>query len=660
MRLPFLVRLICALLFMLSIGHEARAEYQGLLLLGNPFQGVKLEYELQDIRRSSASTSTTSSDRNLFSETYFVSLPFAVLNRDIFEGSLNLNARFLQNFTSTSSGGSDSGTGVGLTYGLTGVFTRKKPLTLYINASSSRDWSQQEFSPGYDTTTLSYGATAYYKHPVVPVTVKYSHDESDSSGANISTFNSRDLISLTASNLFRNVFQTTLGISYDMVRNRQGFSADQPLDTLSIDFNNSASWTFSRPNTPGFLSSSYSYNQSTGATQLDSYMVREAVNQSLGRALNVGAAYSYSAEQSPAYAVTTSTGNIFLNHKLFDSLRTNLTAQGIFSRVPTGELNQLGGTGSLSYLKLLPFNSNLSLSVSEAYLWSEQKRISSLNTQFNEQIKVTDLGKLYLLANANVTAITQVWNAGHTVPYFSPGDWDKVQIGDQTYLTINASGQIHTGDTILVTYSYRTDPELTTAATTLSLSGSYSVAGDLFRAYSLLTLTNQSLLAGSARFAPLGHRTTLAAGAESHFLHNTVGFRYDTTDDARQSQYGLTGYWSFGRDFGKNRFNLSASDSYSAWTDKVSSRGSWSNNVNASALFSRVFTRSSQGTIRAGYLLTDGTTRREGYYAGLDYGIGFGKLRFLLRAQSILSASRDSGQSILNNIFHLTITRYFY
>ena len=658
MKFNLLIRLFCLTMFLLSMPRESRAESLSLLYLGKVYQEVKLEYELQDTRNSTDRSSTTA-DLNRYFATYMISMPFAVLKHDYFEGNITLGIRTIYDFLSTSDGTSSSDSSIGLNYSLAGVFTRKKPFTLYVNASSSRDHVQQEFSPGYDLTSTAYGATAYYKNSIIPLNATFTHSDNKLSGGNQDQDNSQDLITLRAVNSFRDISQTNLGASYNMTKDRQGTSPTQSLNILNADLSNTLSWRLGR-HTPGTFTSSYSYSRLTGVSSLNTYNLRETVNQTLGRALESGASISYSAQQSPSYKVNTTIGSFFLSHRLFDSLRTQLNGLGTFSKVPGGEQNQITGTGSITYQKRLPLKSDLSLTVSETYQQNQQKSVTSLRTQFNEQIKITDLGKRYPLANTNVTAVTEVWNATHIVPFSSPADWDFIQIGDQTFLTINPAGQIHTGDIILVTYTFETDPDLTIAANTHGFSGSYSLLDNLLRVYGLYTITNQRLLSGSAQFTPLGKRTTLTAGVESKFGGNTVGIKYDATDDSLLSQNVLTGYGIFVRDFGRYRLNLSLTDNYNRSTDKTTGRDFWDNSINATAILTRSFSRRSQGSIRTGYLRTDGATSRDAYYASLDYGISIGKLRFSLKAQSTTNNNYNPYSSNMNNLIHFSIERFFY
>jgi hypothetical protein len=658
MRFSLLIRLFCVLLIMLSIVGESRADPQGLLLLGQPLQEVKLEYELQDTRNSTGRSSTTA-DLNRYFETYLISLPFAVLKRDFFDGNLTLGGRAEEDFFSSSDGQSGSNTSLGLTYNFAGVFTKRKPFTLYVNSSLSRDHIQQEFSPGYDLTTTIYGANAYYKNDFIPLNLSFTHDDTKLSGGNQDQDDSQDLLTFKALNNFRDFCQTNLGASYNMIRDRLGSNPAESLDILNADLSNSLSWRFGRY-TPGTLASSLSYSKLTGASQLETYNLRESVNQALGKAMESGASYGYSAQTSPQYSTNTTTGNIWLSHKLFESLRTQLNGLGTFNKLADGEQNQITGTGTITYQKRLPLRSDLSLTVSESYQWNRQKSANPSRTQFNEQIKITDLGKNYPLANTNVTAVTEVWNSTHTIPYFRPADWNTFQMGDQTYLTINPAGLIHTGDTILVTYTYGTDTDLTIGATTTGVSGNYSLLDNLLRLYANYTITEQKLLSGSATYTPLGKRTTLTAGVESKFYDNTVGLKYDTTDDSLLNQNVLTGYGIFLKDFGPNRLNLTLTDNYNYWTDKSTGRNAWDNSLDATAILSRAFSRRSQGSIRAGYLRTDGATNRDSYYVSLDYGITLGKLRFTLKGQSTVNNNYNPDSSNINNLIHLTIERFFY
>ena len=658
MRFSLLIWLFCVLLIMLSIVGESRADPQGLLILGQPLQEVKLEYELQDTRNSTGRSSTTE-DLNRYFETYLISLPFALLDREFFDGNLTLGGRAEEDFFSSSDGQSGSDTLLGLNYNFAGVFTKRKPFTLYVNSSLSQDHIQQEFSLGYDLTTTIYGANAYYKNDFIPLNLSFIHDDTKLSGGNQDQDDSQDLLTFRALNNFRDFCQTNLGASYNMIRDRLGSNPDESLDILNADLSNSLSWRFGRY-TPGTLASSLSYSKLTGATQLETYNLNESVNQTLGKALESGASYGYSAQTSPLYSTNTTTGNIWLSHKLFESLRTQLNSLGTFIKLSDGEQNQITGTGTITYQKRLPLRSDLSLTVSESYQWNQQKSANPSRTVFNEQIKITDLGKNYPLANTNVTAVTEVWNATHTVPYFSPADWNTFQMGNQTYLTINPAGLIHTGDTILVTYTYGTDTDLTIGATSTGLSGSYSLLDSLLRLYANYTVTEQKLLSGSATYTPLGKRTTLTVGVESKFYDNTVGLSYNSTDDSLLNQNVLTGYGIFIKDFGRNRLNLNLSDNYNYWTDKTTGMEDWSNSLDATAIFSRAFSRRSQGSIRAGYLRTDGATNRDSYYVSLDYGITLGKLRFTLKGQSTVNNNYNPDSSNINNLIHLTIERFFY
>jgi hypothetical protein len=646
------------IVLMITFGAAGRAESRGLLILGRPLQEVKLEYEFQNTSNSTE-RSSTSADLHRYFETYLFSIPFAVLKSDYFEGNITLGARSIQDFVYPSDGESSSDRSVALTYRFTGVFTRRKPYTLYVNSSESRDHVQQEFSPGYDLTTTTYGAEAYYKNKVIPANLQFTHTDSEESGGNHDQTNSTDLITFRAQNSFRDFSHTNLGASYNLIRDRQGTNPTQSLDIMNADLSNSLSWKLGSRR-PGILTSSYSYSRLTGATQLDTFNIRETLSQTLGRALESGGSYGYSAQKSPDYSINTTTGNFWLSHKLFESLRTQLKGIGTFNKFADGEQNQMAGTGTITYQKRLPLKSDLSLSVSDTYQWNQQKSVSSIRTQFNEEIRITDLGKRYALANTNVTDVTEVWNSTHTVPYSRPADWDLFQIGDQTYLTINPAGQIHTGDVILVTYNYGTDTELTIGANTLGFSGNCSLLDNILRLYGIYSITEQRLLSGSARFTPLGKRTTLTAGAESKFRDNTVGIRYYTTDDSILDQNEFTGYGIFARELGRYRLSLNISDNYDFWTDKTTGRDAWDNSLSATAILSRVFSWRSRGSIRGGYLRTDGTTSRDAIYATLDYGITLGKLRFTLKAQSTINNNHNPNSSNINNLIHLSIERYFF
>jgi hypothetical protein len=454
------------------------------------------------------------------------------------------------------------------------------------------------------------------------------------------------------------VFTTSLGLAYTSARNSLPFSLTQTSESLGLDLGNSYSWIISK-GTPGYVTTDYSYQQTTAdSTKYDSYSLSASLYQMFGRALTANASVSRSTQQGLLFSDDTTSGKVWLSHKLYDSLRTDITLQGTSDNFPTGKRNEADVSGTISYQKRLPLDSSLSLAVGGTYSWQEEKSANAEKVQFNEKITITDLGKRYLLAKTNVTAIVEVWNVAHTLQYFSPADWDIFRFGDRTYLTINPAGQIHTGDTIVVTYQYRTDPNLTTADTSVFLSGNLYLYGGFLRFFANISESQHSFLSGTATLTPLGQSTTVAAGAESKFAGHTVGTRYDGTDDPRSSRSSIAGYWRYGGSVGQNQYSLSLADTYGIWTDKASGKDTWNNVISASGTISRAFTQSSQGTIVAGYLGTSGDIPQQNLYVTLNYGITMGKLRFTLTARSLLNS--NNRQTTLSNGLNLSLARFFF
>jgi hypothetical protein len=316
------------------------------------------------------------------------------------------------------------------------------------------------------------------------------------------------------------------------------------------------------------------------------------------------------------------------------------------------------GSVSLTYDKRLPHNSELQLGTSYTYQWNKQQATNPVRTQFNEQIKITDLANYYPLANPNVIRIVEVWNQAHTIQYFNPADYGTSVFGDQTSLTINPTGQIHTGDVLLVTYQYAVDTNLTIDSNTHSVTGNLSLLGNFLRLFAQYTETSQNLISGSARYATLGSSSVWSVGTESNFAGNTLGIRYLVSDNLRTNQDSIYAYWWYNWSLGRTQFKLSLADNYSQWTDKTTGRQDHVNGLFATATATRQFTRSSQGTITIGYLMNRGRTDSDNFYASLNYILTLGKLQFWLTAQTLLNDY--AGQSLMNNTVTLKVVRYFY
>lgn len=656
MKQPSLLLPLCALICILFCAlTEARAEQKGLLLLERPRQYVEFDYDYRDRGFSNNGGSSTSSDQNRLSPSYFIGLPFAILSPDIFVGDIHARVKYDQDFFSSSSGLSQGNSETNIYYGVAGIFARKKPLTGSFYANSQKSWIQQEFSPGYDETTTNYGAEADYKGAFLPTRVRYNHDGSEFTNlSGLQSYND-DTVTIQTSHSYRDFMQTDLSAQERWIRNSNGALA-YTLNELTASLNNSVSWKFSST-TPGYLTSGLNYLNTTGAQELTSGQITETLSQSLGRALKSGASYSYSVQQSPLETTHSQSGNIWLNHQLFQNLRTQINLQGSSNQFGDGSQNQVTGAATLIYQKKLPHDSDMQLQLGDSYQWNEQQTAQSVRTQFNETIKITDISLRYLLANQNVTAIIEVWNKDHTIRFQDPADFGVYLFGNLTYITINPTGQIHSGDALLVTYQYLLDADLTFAANTVSASGNLTLFGNLCSVFAQYSDTRQYLISGSDTYARLGNARTASVGAEGRMAGQTFGVKYISTYNPSISQDSLNAYWWYSGAFGKNQIKVSLTDTYNTWVDNNTSVSAHNNALNASTTLTRQFSRSSQGSLAGGYIRSDGSANQNSAYIKLNYTYILGKLQFWATAQSLLNNFYN--QSLMNNSISLMVRRYF-
>lgn len=636
---------------------EVHAQARGLLLLDKPLQIAGFEYSFRNLELSPPNGSSSSSTLNKIQPFYYISVPFAVVDPDIFAGNVSGSVRYIQDFVSSSVGTANSNSSWNFNYGIRGSIMQKKPLSVSFYANSNQTWVQQEFQPGSDVTTTTYGGMADYRNKVFPTMLRYDHDENEYTTLSGKQNNNNDVVVLTTTNMYRDRLQSTLNVQYQSTRNSNGaFYPTSSLEGLNVNLVNSTAWSLGS-NRTGSLSSSLLYGKTTGDSRLTSYQIMETVSQSLGKSLKSGASYSFSLQDSPLDSTRSQAANLFLDHRLYNSLRTHINVQGTVTQFPSGDQDQILGGVSLTYDKRLPRNSELQLGTSYSYQWNKQQTANPVRTQFNEQIKITDLASYYPLANSNVTRIVEVWNQARTIQYFSPADYGTTVFGDQTSLTINATGQIHTGDQLLVTYQYQNDTNLTIGANTVSFTGNLSLLGNFLRLFAQYTETQQNLLSGSAKYATLGSSSAWSVGAESNFTGNTLGIRFNSADNSRTTQDSIYTYWWYNWSLGRTSIKLSLSDNYGYWTEKGTGREEHVNSLGAVVTATSQFTRTSQGTLTAGYLLNRGRTNSENIYVSLSYILTLGKLQFWLNAQTLLNDY--SGRSLMNNTMTLKVVRYF-
>jgi hypothetical protein len=658
MKASLLLLPFCALLNILFLAlPEARAGQAGLLLLEHPTQYVEFDYNYLGLRDSTQGGASTTSDQNRLSPSYFISVPFAIFNPDIFLGDVNLRVKYEEDFFSSSKGLSQENSDTNLYYGVAGTFLRKKLFTFSFYANSQNIWQQEEFTPGYDETNTNYGGEADYKNARFPVKVRYDHNGSEYTSLSGLQSYDNDTLSIQTSNSFRNFMETDLSLQDRWIQNSNAAALPvYSLNEITASLNNSVWWKFG-PNTPGYLTSNLTYLDSTGDQPLTSSQITETVTQSLGKALKSGASYGYSVQESPQESTHAQSGNFWLSHQLFQSLRTQINLQGTSNQFGDGSQTQVTGTGTLIYQKQLPNDSTLQLQVSDSYQWNDQEVLNSVRTQFNETIKVTDISLRYLLANRNVLTISEVWNKDHTVRFTDPADFGTYVFGNMTYITINPTGQIHTGDVLLVTYQYSLDTDLTFAANTVSTSGNLSLYGNLLSIFAQYSDTQQHLLGGSDAYAMLGNARTASVGAQSNLANQTIGVQYISTNNPSINEDSLNAYWWYTGVFGNNQLKLTIADTYNSWVDNSTSVRAHENALNASATVIRQFSRSSQGSLAGGYIRSDGSTNQRSAYVKLTYSYILGKLHFWATAQSLLNDY--SNQSLMNNTINLIVRRYF-
>jgi hypothetical protein len=649
---------LCALLYILILAlPEARAEQKGLLLLAQPRQYVEIDYDFRDQRVSTNKGSSSSSDLNRFSPSYFISLPFAIYNPDIFLADIHTLVKYEQDFLLSPNGLSQSNSTVNFYYGVAGTFTRKKPLTASFYANSQKSWIQEEFSPGHDVTSTNYGAEVNYKNAFLPLRVRYDHNESEFTNLrDFQSYNDNN-ITIQTQHRYRDFMQSNLILQDRWIRNIN--SASTPAYTnneLSANLNNSVSWKFS-PTTPGYLTSSLDYMKTTGTQALTTAQITETLSQSLGKALKSGASYSYSVQQSPLESTHTQAGNIFISHQLFDSLRTLINLQGTSNQFGGGTQNQLTGTGTLIYQKKLPHDSTIQFQLSDSYQWNQQQLANPLRTQFNETINITDISLRFPLANQNVTSIIEVWNKDHTIQFQDPADFGTFVIGNLTYITINPTGQIHSGEVLHVTYRFLLDTDITFVSNTVSASGNLSLFGNFCSIFAQFSDTQRNLIGGNDILTLTGNSRSASVGAEGRMANQTFGVKYNSTSNPSISQDSLNAYWWFAGAVGKNLVRVSVTDTFNFWVDNNRSVNAHNNAIDASTTVTRQFSRSSQGSLGAGYIRTDGSSNQDSAYLKLNYTYVLGKFQFWATAQSLLH--NYTNQSLINNSISLMLRRNF-
>jgi hypothetical protein len=643
------------LLLLLAVGRDAHAGRYGLLLYGGLQQEVDLTYQFNGDQQS------ISSQRHETVEDYTFRMKYGVGRASLWRGSFMTTLRLDQSLISNSrSGSSDASSHIGFLYDIDGVLFGQSVAPAAFSVKSDITEVSTPFAKTYQVTNTLYDFRWSLKNKQLPVAIEYLTGTSETSGQQVDSTRNRKELYLHA----------THAGTVD--------TASLDLSTVRSDFNTSNGETnFDKRYEPRFqhtlnwnsdgrarsFATALNYSETAGINFAKYLTLNESAQWELGKSLRSGGEYSFSEVSGDPGSQTRQNGTLWLQHQLFKNLTTRLNFRVRSDNYPTGSDQEVGGGVSLSYVKELPKQGSLTLSGSKDY--SADKRNLGTDRQhiFNEQ-HTAAFGTHLFLAQANAVVSTiSVRNADslkRLLPYDLDSDYRVDVVGAQTEIVILPGGAISDGDSLLVTYDIRVDPNLKTVSDSYGLNGSLQLLGGAYRLYGSYLQTQQERT-GLVTLEGLTAQSMTRFGAERKWDLVTVNTEYISFDSEADKHQSVQAQALYSNSKREGNLTLTLSDQYQ-WYAPVSIgstvlQRSAENFFSVAAGYNTRLSATTNLALNSNYLNIAGAQSSDSFTLGSSLRWGLGKLNLTLNTS--FGVRRQENIFGYNELLFLRVARFF-
>ncbi len=612
------------------------AEALSLLSIRDLYQSVGLSYAYH---RSVGGSSTETEHE--FTEDYGIGFSYSLLSPLLLKGNAMLDLEWLQRSDVTDDK-TRSNSDFRLRYNISGQLLSRMPYPVSIAATSGRESVAQSFAPSYDVVTDDLRVRLGVLNDFVPASVTFDRQSQDTSGLNQNFRQTANSFSIAATPLLGKIATLSLGVtSSESTSTSLDSNVTSNFASIMGTAGSQSSWRSSRGLFRS-LSIAYNYADNAGTTPLTNKNLNGNLYWQLGKALDGTLQYQNGSSRSSLFTTETQSGAFSLTHRLFESLTTGLNLSASENRFNGGNTRSYNGGVRVGYRKLLPESSNLNLSYSFNQGLNERTGDVSAVAVLNEQhpIPATIPRRIPLAHPTFQAAGIQVVSAQTLLPY------------PASFFTIVPEGieltNFFAGDTaVLVSYSYRQDPSVTTASTSHGITAALNLYQEKYRLYADAMITDQNLVQGEATQLTLTNTRHYDAGATARLSRHTLSAEAGYDKNYAQDLYYLNTSWRYGTPFGLGALSVNASDRYS-WQSLSQGSGQvslWANSFNVQSEYSRPIGLLA-GRFKADYanVLVEGGAMSHTAVVGVNIEGRFGRLFALLTSNATWTFS-DKGTS---------------
>jgi len=672
------------LLLSVVVPLSAWAQQRGLFLIRNPLQYVDVTYEFRNLNGGGASSST-----HILRPEYHLGFDYAIYDPDILVGSASVTGKaegsayssssgasgastsfrkrhaFFPFWYSSSSGSSGASGSSGssaelgfVEYNISGTVLNRKPVSFDFISRYHLDTAQPQFSPSYNIHTYYSKAGTRYKGPLLPTSLSYSAITTRTAGLSNNTTTHNRLLTLESNHTYRNLSVTKLNFTYNNLENTQSYQSYATQHSYAaVDISNNLALNL--PTKSFFLGSGLNLQKDYGDYSGTTLQWRETFTARLGRALQTGLNYNYYRIDRTASKQATNNVEGWVEHQLYSSLRTRLAVKGNYDSYDIGHINTTTGTAGVAYAKLIPNVGMLTFQISDSYEVKDQTLRNTTMLKQNEP-PITLNGPLdnYELQEANIDTTTIRFTRVDHTPLQSPAFTTRVT-GTKTYISILDTTSLP--PTVLITYSYAVNQQITYGTNTFNVNGNLSLLQGRSFVFINYERREQYLFDGQPTYVTLGSSLTFRGGGEYRYQDHTFGAEYQNVDFLNNSRDLLSGYWRYFRAIGQFSVNTELRDAYTWYstTGGVSYQADFSDNSLSALLnVSRRFFRNGVLQFTGNYQMLRGDSpNRDDLMLRLRYTWSMGKFMLLCDFQTFIRELSSSSQN--NNHIKFEVRRYF-
>jgi hypothetical protein len=355
-------------------------------------------------------------------------------------------------------GMSRSGDGDLYGYNLHASFLRDRPYSLDAFALRTTTTLSRDFAGTSRTTSELFGATGHLRDLPVPLTIDVRQEEVDQRFT-LSPFVSRSDERRRIARLSgAREWQTqTLDLAYEFNRREDLVNGRASFDLQQADVRHRL--YFGR-DLQDSLFSSVRVLDVQGNFDTRSILANESLRLFHGHGLSSQYSYLFADLDVSSGTTRTHTGSATLTHQLYQSLTTNVGAQGSTSSLTDGSISSYGPFFDVAYRKLIPWDGTVTAGTGVTYLLQDQDVPGGIVSAFQERHAFSDATPFFLDSTGVALDTIVVTDTTATILFDEGSDYVVREIGNRVQIERNPLGRIPAAATVLVSYDFEVPPKL--------------------------------------------------------------------------------------------------------------------------------------------------------------------------------------------------------